>query len=248
MSNTIFKGDTRPAFTANVGFDVSGADTIELELAGPRHLRLTAAAGADAVAGDVSMAWQATHTATAGTYETRWIITTGDEVRSVPGDPLVVVDLVTMWGRLADLEQLVPVDDKAAGLRALVSAEGVVRSWIERRVRLPCPDRIRKAIAIVASRNMEAGSHRGEDGEMPIVEEQIDAVNYRYQAPERATFALTKDLAQLLKPWLRNGASMYIGPSDPYDYPVPISPPGPNEVAPTVSAAGGSGDAGSASA
>ena len=147
-------------------------------------------------------------------------------VRTLPGPPVAVYDPQTLWCDPAIVHAMTGnkfTDSQVVA--AILLAEDVVRAWVTRPIESPVSDRVRLAVALLASRALTTSAASGSDA-APVVAETIGdySVRYAYPAAVGASSLIAdgSDIADLLAPWHPPAYDVFVGPEN-HAGPYPIT-------------------------
>jgi len=155
----------------------------------------------------------------------------GSDTRTLPGPPVAVYDPQALWCDPAIVHAMTGYKfTDSQVVTAILLAEDVVRAWVTRPITSPVSDRVRLAVALLASRALtsSAVSSGGVDA-APVVAETIGDYSVRYAYPAAVgsamLIAVGSDIANLLAPWHPPAYDVFVGPAENAGpYPITADP------------------------
>jgi len=185
----------------------------------------------DSETGVIRVPWVAPFTDTEQRAGSAFKFVDGDDIRTLPGPPVSVYDPQALWCDPAIVHAMTGnkfTDSQV--VTAILLAEDVVRAWVTRPITSPVSDRVRLAVALLASRALtsSAVSSGGVDA-APVVAETIGDYSVRYAYPAAVgsamLIAVGSDIANLLAPWHPPAYDVFVGPAENAGpYPITADP------------------------
>lgn len=129
-------------------------------------------------------------------------------VYTLPGPSVAVVDYAALWALPSDVPDAEGRSNSEV-VMSILAAEEVVRAWVATAITSPVSERVRRAVALLASRALSS-SVPGD----AVLGETFGDYSIRYAEPGRTEgMVIDSEIEQLLEPWGRGKAySTYTGP------------------------------------